>query len=167
MLTQQPSPAMGITLWLRPGQITLPEVAWFVPYPAELLCHGCAENMAMGARATALQISGYGSNEGIGATIFLVGRDHKVLGISRPACHSFISMGWLVQLADAGMRCVDPSWPGCPPVESALVSHPAGHAECMDPQELEKFLVAEGWREPAADRRLRHKRQRGNRRAQS
>ena len=165
MLTQQPTPAMGITMWLRPGQITLPEVAWRVPYPAELLCPGCAKDVALSARATALQISDYGGNEGIGATIILVGRDHKVLAISRPACHSFISIGWLVQVADAGMRCVDPAWPGCPPVESMLVSHPAGQPECMDPQELEQFLVAEGWREPAADRRLRQKRQRGNRRA--
>jgi hypothetical protein len=166
MLTQQPSPAMGITLWLRPGQITLPEVAWFVAYPAELLCHDCAIDMAMAARDTGLRITQYGGDKGIDTTIILVGRDHKVLAISRPACHSFISLSWAVQLADAAARRTDPAWPGCPPVESAMVSHPAGHPECMDPQELEQFLVAEGWREPAADRRLRHKRQRGNRRAQ-
>jgi len=164
MLTQQPSPAMGITLWLRPGEITLPEVAWLVPYHPELLCPGCAKDMAMAARANGLALEQQ-QDKGIGTTIILVGRDHKVLAISRPACHTLISLGWMVQLADAGMRCVDPAWAGCPPVDPMLLSHPAGQAECMRLQELEQFLVAEGWRERASDRRLRHKRQRASRRA--
>lgn len=163
--TQQQTPAMGVRLLLRPGQIPLPEVAWRVAYQPELLCPGCAEDMAVEARATGLQLEQHGHQKGIRATIIVVGRDHKVLAISRPACHALISLGWMVQLADAGMRCVDPLWPGCPPVPSLMASHPVGQDQCMDPQELEQFLVAEGWREPASDRRLRHKRQQASRRA--
>lgn len=163
ILTQQAAPTLGLSLYLRPGRIPLPPLQWALRYDPEQLCGGCAYDTAMLARACGVVI-GEEADRGRPTGIVLVGRDHRVLGISKPACHGGICLAWYVQLADACMRSVDPEHIGCPPVTKAMWCHPAGQENTMTAEGLERYLVANGWSEPAKHRRLQQKRQRARRR---
>jgi hypothetical protein len=162
LAVRQPVPVMGLSLWLRPGAIPLPDVAWMVPAAAGGLCCGCRADRAKDAMAQHDQLMD-DRPAGMWGSIILVGRDHRVLGISQVACHGLLAALWqgqLVEDAAAEGELVGPRIDGFP----SVMCHPAGQDQLMDAQELDQYLVAKGWREPASRRRLRAKRQRGRRR---
>ena len=157
----QPMPAMGITLWLRPGPIQLPEVAWFLPLDVDGWCDCCVSDVAKRALVThdRLQLD---RTKGLSANIILVGRNHRVLGLTSAACHGLLASVWLHQVVDA---CCGEEQLG-PQIEQfpAVMHHPVGQPHVMEHPELDRYLVAEGWRESAKQQRERHKRQLGRRR---
>jgi hypothetical protein len=161
ILTRQPMPAMGITLWLRPGPIQLPEVAWFLPLDVDGWCDGCVSDVAKRALVThdRLQLD---RTKGPSARIILVGRNHRVLGLTSAACHGLLASVWLHQVVDA---CCGEEQLG-PQIEQfpAVMHHPVGQPHVMEHLELDRYLVAEGWRESAKQQRERHKRQLGRKR---
>jgi hypothetical protein len=158
LTTRQMMPAMGLILCLRPGEITLPEVAWHLEYDPEQLCDGCVRDTGLRAMVAHDLLQDDRSTV-LRATIIVVGRDHKVLAISRPTCHGLLSAVWQEQLMDACCRTdaqemVGPDIPNFPPV----ICDASGHEWPMDPRGLQEHLEAYGWREPAqrvADRRRR------------
>ena len=155
----QDTASIGLSLWLRPDGLRLPPVQWQITYDPKQFCDSCGRDTAIRALATHDVLS-CDHSRGLASDIVIVGRDHKVLGISQPACHGLISLMWQEKLMNVGpMRAGDCELP-------AVLHHASGQPDPMDAQDLERYLVADGWAEPASDRRLRHKKQRASRRAQ-
>jgi hypothetical protein len=152
LMTQEAVPTIGLMLFVRPGEIRLPEVRWHVAYDTQPLCTDCAIGTSTEAMLTCLELM-RDPGKGMRSTLILVGRDHKVLGISRPACHGDLAIVWQRQLADALNRLLMPEEP-----RAELWSHPVGQPEMMDPLELERYLVANGWIESVQKRAARIRR---------
>jgi hypothetical protein len=164
LTTTQPLPVMGVSMWLRPGPILLPDVAWMVRYDPDGLCPGCVSNTAIRAVATHdLLVSDRGRD--MPATIFVVGRDHRVLAIVQAPCHGLLAAVWQSQIMricsdepEADLSTLVP--PGFP----RILCHVMGEPDVLLPLELDQYLVAEGWRESERLRRQRRRKQQRRRR---
>jgi len=161
LVVRQPMPAIGLSLWLRPGEIPLPDQAWMLAYRAGALCDICAANLAQQALEIHDHLMADRGTTLTGA-VTIVGRDHRVLGVARPECHGLLAAVWQHQLIDSalGEGHAGPAIEGLP----AVMSHPAGHPHVLEHPELQRYLLREGWREPASVMRLRRARQRARRR---
>jgi hypothetical protein len=165
--TNSRAACMGLELFLRPGQIWLPRItAWTLTYPIDDLCDGCLQDvvprLAATGRALAHQLS-----QGLAATITLVGRDHRVLMISKVACHNAVAQEWLMQLAHQ-------SWPALggqgyvgPPRPDAVICHMSGQPDVLpdsgDCVAQDRWLWQHGWL-PTPDQMAKRERSRKHQR---
>jgi hypothetical protein len=164
LITSQPMPVMGVSMWMRPGPIVLPDVAWMVRYDPEGLCPGCVHHTSIRALATHdVLVSDQG--RAIFATIFVVGRDHRLLSIMHAPCHGLLASVWMSQVLEC---CVDDREPGpvgiADPKFPRILCHVTDEPELFEPLELDRYLVAKGWRESDRQRQQRRKKQQRRRR---
>jgi len=167
-----PSAAMVLELFLRPGQIFLPRhTVWVLRYPIQDLCDGCLRDTARRMAETGQALAARPS-KGLPSSIILVGRDHRVLGISKVACHNAVAQEWLMQLAHQSWHALGGEGYVGPARRDATIWHMSGQphvledsGDCMTP---DRWLWQHGWLPTPAqmaelDRKHR-RRQRGPRR---
>jgi len=158
-------PLLSLTLLLRPAATQWRHMHWMLHYATHDLCSQHAEEIAEDAHSMAGAISDARCTKGLHARILLVGRDHRLLGISHAACHGEISYVWMVHLFSGCARRLDPEHAGPPPVPMGIMTHISGMPQTMVPREARAWLGANGWTETVEQVRLRRRRQKARRRA--
>jgi hypothetical protein len=164
LLTRQPIPAIGITLWLRSAKVRLPDVSWLVHHDAQQLCGECARDLGIRAIATNDVLAGQ-QGQSLQARIIMVGRDHRVLAITHAACHGLLAAVWQEQLATCCLGQEEDGLVG-PQIDEfpTIMHHVVGQPHLMQPQDLIAHLVRDGWREHSRERVQRIRRQAARRR---
>lgn len=169
------SPVLDVRLFLRPSGIQLPELQWVISYPTSDLCDGCAEHISDEC-AGVLERMRPLPTKGLACCIIVVGRDHRVLGVTVCAMHHELALHWLVNL---GMACgaAHSQHQHRPEVLEWLdagksgkrinICHIVGQDRVMFPSQARDWIQDHGWRETPQQLRLRKRRQKASRRAQS
>jgi hypothetical protein len=155
--------AVLLILRLRRGQRQWPRIVWGIRYPAAELCDECAVHLEQAAQQSADLLQQCPS-KGLPAQIILVGREHRVLGLSMLACHNTVGMHWLRTLAQGCHNSLHPEDPEQQQAPDHIVHAIAGLPECMRPEASHAWLVSHGWVESVQEARLRRRRQRARRR---
>jgi hypothetical protein len=149
---EQPA-CMWLHLYLRPGPISVPPQAWMVSYPVEDLCGDCARSIGqqLVATARALRVD---PSKGMGSRVILVGRDQRVLSISKLACHNQVASEWALQLACQHMQSMDPE-ATAPHQPDQCIWHMAGEPDVLVDHGSDAWLMRHGW--ISAPRRARRR----------
>jgi hypothetical protein len=141
--------SMMLELFLRPGQIFLPRhTGWLLRYPIQDLCDGCLQDTAQRMAETGQALAARPS-KGMASSIILVGRDHRVLGISKVACHNAVVQEWLMQLAHQSWHALGGEGYVGPARQDANIWHMSGQPHVLDDSGdcmmADRWLWQHGW----------------------
>jgi hypothetical protein len=163
------SALMVLELFLRPGHIFLPrQTMWVLRYPIHELCDGCLHDTAQRLGDTGQALAQQPS-KGLASTIIVVGRDHRVLGISKVACHNAVAQEWLMQLACQSSHALGGWYFLGPARRAATIWHMSGQPDVLrdngDCMTADRWLWQHGWWLPTPDQMAELDRRRGRRQA--
>lgn len=151
-------PVVTLFLHLRPGRVQWAKMMWALHYPAHDLCERHAREIGEAAQSVANRLADADGTQGLHARILVVGRDHRLLGISHVACHADMSLTWLVWLISDCCRRLDLEHPEPPTLPVSVFHHIAGLPHTMEPRAAFSWMRDHGWME--TPEQLRHRRRR-------